>query len=406
MTQNVKRNDEQSLLKKAGRQPGDELPVGLKELNGIVQMTLKLNQIKLYDQNPRREINPEYDTIKDSVRKQGGLNNNFNVTRRPGDELYMIYSGGNTRFSVLCELYEETRDPRFSTVTCLFVPWVSESDVLSRHLVENLVRGEMNLIDKAYAYNSLKQQIEQEQATTLSSREFVLRAESMGLKLSRRQASRLDFTIELDDAIPNALRAGLGARTVDELKRLKSACSNVPGVSPAQINALFANTLSTQDDEHFNIDLVKPALCNALAISSKTTPQVIGIMLEPSDAINTADPSMAMIQPDVNRVTKGHKKQAPDFQALCFVIAKKIAESVGLIDLIVSSNTVPGFSIQTAHVAPPVESPLYHYLQAMANQQGIGLFADVDLLSADSMDDQTLSDCFSLLMQCRKQRET
>jgi hypothetical protein len=61
-----------------------------------------------------------------------------------------------------------------------------------------------------------------------------------------------------------------------------------------------------------------------------------------------------MIQPDVNHPTKDHKKQAPDFQALCFAIAKKIAESVGLIDLIVPTDTVPGFSIQVAHVAPPV----------------------------------------------------
>ena len=49
-----------------------------------VQLVLTLNEIKAYDRNPRRERNPAYDEIKASIREQRGLNNPFNVTRRPG----------------------------------------------------------------------------------------------------------------------------------------------------------------------------------------------------------------------------------------------------------------------------------------------------------------------------------
>ena len=35
---------------------------------------------------------------------------------------------------ILKALYEETQDPRFHTIQCLFEPWVSESETLdARH---------------------------------------------------------------------------------------------------------------------------------------------------------------------------------------------------------------------------------------------------------------------------------
>ena len=76
-------------------------------------MLLTLAQIRPYDRNPRRERNPRYDEIKDSIRAQGGLNNPLTVTRRPGAEHYMVESGGNTRLGILNELHKETGDETF-----------------------------------------------------------------------------------------------------------------------------------------------------------------------------------------------------------------------------------------------------------------------------------------------------
>jgi ParB family protein of integrating conjugative element (PFGI_1 class) len=124
-----------------GLSTDDALP--LTDPISTTQMVLKLEDIKPYDKNPRRERNPEYEKIKASIRSKKQLNNNFNVTRRPGDDLLMVESGGNTRLSILKELYKETADEAFNTVHCLFVPWTSESSILTAHLIENEMRGDM-----------------------------------------------------------------------------------------------------------------------------------------------------------------------------------------------------------------------------------------------------------------------
>ncbi|MGX2041521.1 hypothetical protein ACWJKU_15535 [Methylocaldum sp. MU1018] len=98
--------------------------------------TQMLLEIKPYDRNPRRELNPRYHDIKDSIRAHAGLNNPLTVTRRPGDELFMVESGGNTRLMILKELWQETQHESFRRVHCLFVPWKSESHVLSAHLTK------------------------------------------------------------------------------------------------------------------------------------------------------------------------------------------------------------------------------------------------------------------------------
>ncbi len=76
-------------------------PLPLSDPISITQMVLKLSEIKAYDKNPRKEKNPLYEEIKASIRTNRRLNNNVNVTRRPGDDLYMIDSGGNTRLKIL-----------------------------------------------------------------------------------------------------------------------------------------------------------------------------------------------------------------------------------------------------------------------------------------------------------------
>ena len=55
-----------------------------------IQMDLSVEQIKLYDRNPRRSPNPKYAEIKESIRATRGMGVHFTVTRRPGEELYMV----------------------------------------------------------------------------------------------------------------------------------------------------------------------------------------------------------------------------------------------------------------------------------------------------------------------------
>ena len=230
-----------------------------------VQLVLKLDEIKPYDRNPRREINPEYDKIKASIRDQRGLNNNFNVTRRPGEDKYMIESGGNTRLKILRELLEETGDEIFNQVHCLFVPWQSESHILSAHLIENELRGEMTLIDKAYAIKELKTQLEQEQGKPYSQRAFLKAAGSMGYHLSARHVRRFEYALALDQIIPETLRSGLGAHKIDEIKKIEKAYTQLCENKTEQLEALFANVMSEYDGNEWNLETVRRELDQRLS---------------------------------------------------------------------------------------------------------------------------------------------
>ena len=204
-----------------------DTPLALSDPLTVTQMILKLSEIKAYDKNPRKEKNPLYDEIKASVLSNKRLNNNFNITRRPGDDLFMIESGGNTRLQILNELYNETGDEVFNQVQCLFVPWSSESTILTSHLIENEIRGDMILIDKAYAVKSLKEEMEIEQGKALNRNEFSKLVAERGYKVSRRNLIRFDYAIELDQMIPQVLRANISTRKIDEIKKLYQSYCDV-----------------------------------------------------------------------------------------------------------------------------------------------------------------------------------
>ncbi|WP_404357259.1 ParB family protein [Methylotuvimicrobium sp. KM1] len=238
-----------------------------------VQLVLALNEIKAYDHNPRRERNPAYEEIKTSIREQRGLNNPFNVTRRPGETRYMVQSGGNTRLAILNELYRETGDEIFNRVHCLFVPWQSESSVLCSHLIENEIRGDMALIDKAYAIRELQMQMEAEAETTFSRSEFCKRVKEKGYSLSRRHLIRFDYALELDQSIPVALRSGLGANRIDAIKNTEKAYRQYCQDKTDHFAPLFADVMSAHDGEHWDFDAVRRALDKKLAVYIDTTAQ-------------------------------------------------------------------------------------------------------------------------------------
>lgn len=230
-----------------------------------VQLVLTLAHIKTYDHNPRRVRNPLYEDIKASIREQRGLNNPFTVTQRPGEERYMIQAGGNTRLAILNELYAETGDDAFNTVHCLYVPWQSEAAILSAHLIENELRGEMTLIDKAYAIRELQHQLESEYQQSFSRTELCKRIKTLGYSLSRRHLIRFEYALELDQLIPNTLRNGLGANRIDSIKNTEKAYQRLCQEKTEQFTALFAHTLSSFDDEQWNFDAVRRELDKQLA---------------------------------------------------------------------------------------------------------------------------------------------
>lgn len=82
-------------------------------------MVLTLDQLSPNPDNPRTSRNPRYDDIKASIRSRG-LDTVPKVTRDPDGEpdMYIFSDGGNTRYQILSELWQETGEDRFSVSMC------------------------------------------------------------------------------------------------------------------------------------------------------------------------------------------------------------------------------------------------------------------------------------------------
>ena len=231
----------------------------------VMQLVLTLEQICPYDKNPRRDRNSRYDEIKESIRAQLGLNTPLNVTKRPGDTSYMVEAGGNTRLQILQELWDETKDERFYHIHAQYRPWVSESHVLTAHLVENELRGEMTLLDKALGLQALKKQLEEEAGTELNRSEFVRKLKMVGYIVSRRQVIRMQYLSErLYSLIPTVARNNLPQREIDNIRDAEKAylqfwIGQFGDSETEQFQLIFGDVLSQYDDA-WDLDQVRAEL--------------------------------------------------------------------------------------------------------------------------------------------------
>lgn len=159
------------------------------------QIELAVDDIRPYESNPRRAANAKFAEIKDSIRA-GGIRNPLTVTRRPGDEHFIIEAGGNTRLIAVQQLWAETREERFRKLTVLFRPWRSEGHVLTSHLIENELRGEMTFWDKATGIVSLKTSLEAAKGHPLSLRQLEDEMKSRGLSINTATLAHCLFAAE------------------------------------------------------------------------------------------------------------------------------------------------------------------------------------------------------------------
>ncbi len=233
------------------------------------RLVLDLDHIREYDRNLRRERNPLWQEIKDSICARG-LDQPLPVTRRPGEEHYMIRAGGNTRLLVLKELYQETCDPRFKEVDCLFTPWRDEADTLVAHLVE--LRGDLLFIDKARAVLDLRGLLEQETGGSITQTALSAALRERGFKLDQPVISRMEYAVEvLWPIIPAALRAGMGKPQVERIRALEKALGKFlesRKKDPEEIEAArvwLLECLSGHDGPDWSLEPVQQELADHLA---------------------------------------------------------------------------------------------------------------------------------------------
>lgn len=203
------------------------------------QIELAVDDIRPYENNPRRTGNAKFAEIKESIRS-GGIRNPLTVTRRPGDEHFIIEAGGNTRLLAVQQLWSETREERFSKLTVLFRPWRSECHVLTSHLIENELRGEMTFWDKATGIVSLKARLEAEKGHPLSLRQLEDEMKGRGLSINTATLAHCLFATErlrtLGEAVPEL--SGLDVKSMQpRLNHLRRHAQTRGAIAEAELYA-------------------------------------------------------------------------------------------------------------------------------------------------------------------------
>lgn len=188
---------------------------------------LDIHDITVSHMNPRHSRGEHYESTKASIRAIG-LQSMLTVTKVPGQEQYSLYNGGNTRLSILKELYQEYKAEgnneaaeKIRTQYCRFVPYTDDIDVLVKHMAENEERSEMTFIDKARAVFQIRElYLHKNGKTSISSRDLVEFIRSLGwTRVNQRATTELFYALEsLESVIPRALESGLGRPKVQRIR--------------------------------------------------------------------------------------------------------------------------------------------------------------------------------------------
>lgn len=241
----------------------------------ITPMLLTLEQIKPYDHNPRQSRNPKYDEIKASI-KERGLDTPPPVTRRPGDDQYMIRNGGNTRLEILWELWQETKNETFFRINTLFHPWTGEVTLLTGHLVEDELHGRLTYIDRAIAVVSTAEVYKTEIGMNFTQAQLAQKLTHDGYPISQPTISQMMDTVNyLLPVIPDQLNAGMSRNLVQSILRLRKIAKSIWNKQNRQHNTeseqsytfddLFVEVLSQYNAEAFELNRYQDELTGRMA---------------------------------------------------------------------------------------------------------------------------------------------
>lgn len=241
------------------------------------RVTLTLDEVVPYDKNPRQTRNPNYESIKESIRNRG-LDDEPTVTRRNIDEPFMIRNGGNTRLQILRELYEEYQQraesadnedeaqilrlkaEQFYRFEWNYKPWEGESSALIGHMVENEERGDMMYIEKSLAVKQLQEFFNKGEDKKLSSRKLAQKITEAGWSVTHTSIALMLYTAELNNYLKKALWSGLGSPQITRLRAIHRAyrkfCKS-NNLLDEQVDTIWQETLLINDDSELNIDAIR-----------------------------------------------------------------------------------------------------------------------------------------------------
>lgn len=187
-------------------------------------LVLTLDEVNPNPDNPRTSRNPRYEEIKSSIRARG-LDTVPKVTRDPDrPELgYFFSDGGNTRYTILSELWQETGEERFYRFSCVFKPWPGRLSCVIGHLAENEVRGDLSFIEKAFGIRQARELYEAQLGKPVSLRELSTLLTAQGYPVHNSSISRMEDAVQyLYPYMPHLLDTGLGRPQILQLLAMRS----------------------------------------------------------------------------------------------------------------------------------------------------------------------------------------
>ncbi len=273
-------------------------------------MVVTLDELRPYEYNPRVTRNRLYDEIKASILERG-LDAPPSITRRPGEPWYIIRNGGNTRLSILRELWRDTKDERFFRIPCLFRPWTARGEIiaLTGHLAENELHGSLTFIERALGVEKARELYEQEVGHPLTQAELARRLTADGFPIQQPHISRMRDAVQyLLPAIPNLLYGGLGRHQVERLAALRKAGErawkqHATDTHPeADFEGLFHEVLALFDGtpDTFAVQRVQDELVGQLADRLQVDFEVLSLDIEKSEVshrVLTSEPTPPSPEP-------------------------------------------------------------------------------------------------------------
>lgn len=279
-------------------------------------ITVTLDKLRPYEHNPRKTRNPNFEMIKESIRRRG-LDHKPNITQRPGEPYYIIADGGNTRIQALKELFTETQDQRFWSIECLYKPWKGESadsveaelDLLIGHLIENDTRADLTFIEKALGIQQAKEYYEKKLGKALSARELSVELENDGYIIHQTLVSKMARCLEfIYPFIPDVLFKGLGHSPIDKLLAIRNNAlavwENYQFEIDIKFEEIWANSLSRcNEEEPFNVKTFQDELIFEMAnvLEDKTTYEMLYLEI---DLDEQKFKKLAQKQPEINRAVE------------------------------------------------------------------------------------------------------
>lgn len=255
----------------AGTQP--LAPVVTETPVSEMPLVLTLDEVNPNPDNPRTSRNPRYEEIKSSIRARG-LDTVPKVTRDPErPELgYFFSDGGNTRYTILSELWQETGEERFYRFSCVFKPWPGRLSCVIGHLAENEVRGDLSFIEKAFGIRQARELYEAQLGKPVSLRELSTLLTAQGYPVHNSSISRMEDAVQyLYPYMPHLLETGLGRPQILQLLAMRSHASatwqkHCITQEPNQpFDTVFGDVCGRFDSpEDYSLDMFRDELIGAL----------------------------------------------------------------------------------------------------------------------------------------------